>query len=67
MPIVLRYVLIGLWVLLVLWVARGTVTGRTVKGGMVRTRAPLRSWQPFLTIVVVAACIILSLALMPYI
>lgn len=66
MPVILRYTIIALWLLMGWWIAKGALVGRPVRGGMVQTRPPLRSSWPLLTVIWIAIGFVLFAVVAPY-
>jgi len=46
MPVIFKYLLVAMWFWFGMWIGRGALIGSPARGGMVRTRPPLRSSWP---------------------
>ena len=66
MPVFMNYILLALWLLMGLWIGLRALIGNPVKGGMVRTRPPLRSSWPLLTVVWIASSFVLFAIISPH-
>jgi hypothetical protein len=67
MPVLLKYAILGLWLLISFAIGAGTfVAGRRVNPGMVQRRPPLSPWWPLSGIVWAMIGVMLLCGLTPY-
>ena len=66
MPVFMNYMLLALWLLMGLWIGRGALIKRPVRGGMVQARPSLRSSWPLLTVVWIASSFVLFAIISPH-